>query len=290
MIDSSQNDGRPRFSIVAVTYNCLNYLQGLIASIQVYPPQGGFEIIVVDNASSDQTAQWCLDAPLDIRLIINQENRGFAAAANAGAKHARGEYILFCNPDVRWTSPVADLLAAAIEAFPGCGAAAGRMLFPDGSFQPTCRRFPTFANIWFSRGSLLSRFVQPRSEGLEYTLPDYEYPTWVDAAAATCLLLRRDVFVELEGFDERFFMYVEDTDLCRRLWEADLQTWFIPAATAIHYWGGSSTDQSAVSRYHLASIREYFRKHYPRAWLRNRLLSLLLYLRERTIPKKRAGA
>lgn len=267
----------PRISIIIVTYNSLPHLQGLLASIGVYPPQDSHEIIVVDNASTDQTAQWCLYAPLDIRLVINDENRGFAAAANAGAEMAKGELLLFCNPDLRWTSPVADRLAEFLKKHPSCGAAAARMTFPDRSFQPTCRNFPTFVNIWFSRGSLLPRFLNPPGKAFQYTLGDYDRPARVDAAAATCLMVPRSIFDRRGGFDERFFMFVEDTDFCGRLADAGYETWFVPAATAIHFWGGSSSDRRAVSRYHAQSIKEYFKKHYPRARLRNLALSILLF-------------
>jgi len=277
----------PRISIIVVTYNSLSYLQGLCASIGVYPPEGDYEIIVVDNASADQTANWCLYAPLDIRLVVNQENRGFAAAANQGAKMARGELLLFCNPDLRWTSPVAERLAGTLAENPSCGAAAARMTFPDRSFQPTCRNFPTFANIWFSRGSFLSRFFVPGGKSLQYTLPDYDHPARVDAAAATCLMIPRRIFERLGGFDERFFMFAEDTDFCRRLVDAGYEVWFVPQATAIHYWGGSSTDRRAVSRYQADSILQYFKKHYPRARVRNLFLSVLMFVMGKTGGMKR---
>jgi len=279
----------PRISIVIVSYNSLEYLQALLASIGVYPPEDQYEIIVVDNASADETAQWCLYAPLDLRLIVNHENRGFAAAANAGARLARGEYVLFCNPDVRWTSPVADRLAQFLTDNPACGAATARLTHSDGSFQPTCRNFPTFANIWFSRGSMLSRVIKPTWRAFRYTLPDYDQPTRVDASAATCLMTPRAVFNRLDGFDERFFMFVEDTDLCRRLAATGYRTWFVPQATAIHYWGGSSHDRQAVARYHAHSMLEYFKKHRPEARIRNFLLSLLLAGRRPAGPSQQRG-
>jgi len=266
----------PRVSIIIVTYNSLPQLKELLASIEVYPPRGGFETIVVDNASADDTAQWCLYAPLDLRLVINHENRGFAAAANFGANMARGEFLLFCNPDLRWLSPVADHLADFMIGTPDCQAATARLVSPDRSFQPNCRRFPTHTNILFSRGSPLHRiFLSPRGV-FEYTLPDYPGPTRVDAASATCLLIPRIIFEQVKGFDERFFMFAEDTDLCRRLADLGGQTWFVPSAAAIHHWGGSSHDLHAVSGYHISSIKKYFLKHYPRARIRNYLLLILL--------------
>lgn len=268
----------PRISIIVVSYNSLSYLQDLFASLGVYPPRDRYEIIVIDNASTDETAEWCLYAPLDLRLVVNHENRGFAAAANFGAGMARGELLLFCNPDVRWLSPVADILADFLEEQQGCMAAAARMTFPDRSFQPTCRRFPTFANIWFSRGSPLSRILTPPGPAFEYTLPDYDRPTRVDAASATCLMIPKADFEEIDGFDEQFFMFAEDTDLCRRLADLGGETWFVPAATAIHYWGGSSGDFRAISRYRTQSIKKYFRKHCPRARVRNLLLAAFLSL------------
>lgn len=280
MSDAAHNPSpaAPRVSIVVATYNSLTYLQGLLASIAVYTPQDRYELIVVDNASTDETAQWCLYAPLGIHLILNHENRGFAAAANAGAALAKGEFLLFCNPDVRWTSPVADRLMEFMEAHPSCGLAAARLTFPDRRFQPSCRNFPTFTNIWFSRGSILSRLANPAAGAFQYTLGDFEHSARVDAVAATCVLIRRKVFTELGGFDERFFLFAEDTDLCRRSNEAGYETWYVPAASAIHHWGGSSRDHRSVARHHAQSIARYFKKHYPRARMRNLLLSLILFV------------
>jgi GT2 family glycosyltransferase len=279
-----QDTPPPRISIVIVNYNSLIFLKELLASIEVYPPRAPYEIIVVDNASTDETAQWCVEAPLELRLIVNPHNCGFAAAANIGAEMARGDLLLFCNPDLRWLSPVADQLAECIREHRRCAAATARLTFPDRSFQPSCRRFPTFANIWFSRGSPLARIMSPPGTSFVYTLPEYEQPTRVDAASATCLMVSRTAFQELGGFDERFFMFAEDTDLCRRLAIRGKEIWFVPAATAIHHWGGSSIDRRTVSRHHLRSLKKYFQKHYPRAIIRNMLLSAALSLLELATP------
>ena len=280
MIDTDHRTGAgpPRVSIIIVTYNSLAYLQELLASIVVYAPKESYELIVMDNASSDGTHQWCVLAPLGIRLVLNHENRGYTAAANAGASLAKGEFLLFCNPDVRWTSPVADRLIEFMDCHDECGAAAARLTFPDRSSQPSCQNFPTFCNILFSRGSLLSRVINPAAGAFQYTLGDFAQPTCVQAAAGTCILVRRNVFTELGGFDERFFLFVEDTDFCRRLADAGHETWYVPSATVIHYWGGSSADRRAVARHHAQSMGKYFRKHYPRARVRNFLLGIALWV------------
>lgn len=265
-------------STIVVTYNSKWHLPKLCASIQKHRHALNAELIVVDNASRDQSATWCRENEVVNRVIANTENRGFAAAANQGARAARGNYLLFCNPDLQWLSPIADILVEHLRKYPRAKAATARLEYPDGRFQANCRRFPTHGNILFSRKSPLSILSHRAVPAFGYTLPDYPQPVRVDAASATCLLVEREAFEELGGFDERFFMFVEDTDFCLRLAQHGYDTWFVPAARAVHEWGGSSTDQAQLLAWHTISIERYFRKHYPRATLRNAGLSVFLRL------------
>lgn len=267
-----------RLSIIIVSYNCRSHLPELLSSIAEYAPRQSFEIMVIDNASTDETANWCRSTRPDIRLLVNDQNLGFAAAANRGTQKAGGELFLFCNPDLRFTSPVADRLIEFVEGHPSCGAAAARLVFPDGTFQPSCRNFPTFSNIWFSRGSPFSRWFRPTGKRWRYTLGDCARPLQVDATAATCVLIPRAVWEKLGGFDERFFMFAEDTDFCRRLPDAGYETWFVPAATAVHHWGGSKAETQLIDGYYRDSLQKYFRKHFPHARVGKIVLSWALFL------------
>jgi GT2 family glycosyltransferase len=152
---------------------------------------------------------------------------------------------------------------------PDIGAVVGRLTGPDGHFQSSCRRFPTVARLTVSRGSVLGRMTDRSSNA--YTLPDYPVPTDVEAAAAAMMMLRRDVFEKLAGFDASFFMYMEDTDLCYRLRQAGFRTVFVPGAGGVHLWG-HATRRYRFRRiiWHHRSVWQYFARR--KAPWGNRLL------------------
>ncbi|UCD95478.1 MAG: glycosyltransferase family 2 protein, partial [Candidatus Zixiibacteriota bacterium] len=144
------------------------------------------------------------------------------------------------------------------------GAVCARMRNPDGSFQATARRFPTMRNIFFSRGSMLEAGIKPMLPAESYTLDDYSETTEVPAASATCLMIEKEFFRSLNGFDERFFLFMEDTDLCLRVRQAGRKIYFVPEAGAVHRWGtGSSVSVIKRSWLHHRSVWKYFLKHYP---------------------------
>jgi GT2 family glycosyltransferase len=168
---------------------------------------------------------------------------------------------MFLNPDVVPDPGSIEQLDQILTRGARLGAVGGRLRFPDGTFQPSCRHFPTIGNLLFSRGSILGRLLG-RSE--RYTLPDSEELTAVPAVAGTMMMLRADLFRRFEGFDRRFFMYMEDTDLCFRLDRRGFSNLFAPGAGGVHAWTTGS-DASHVQRawWHHNSLRSYFLKHMP---------------------------
>lgn len=265
-------------SVLLITHNsaavlpsCLEHLRRAVETIP-------HEVIVVDNASADATLTVVARVCPEARLIINTTNRGYAAAVNQAAETAAGEFLLLLNPDAYLdTDAVAALLAVA-RAERRAGLVAARLRFPDGRFQPNCRRLPSVGNLLWSRGSLLARMGE-RWFGRRshvYTLPDYDQVTIVPAAAATVALIRRDTFARVDGFDERFFLFMEDTDLCARLQEAGYVNLFVPQAGAVHVWGrGAAGGKVRRAWHHHAAVARYFRKHHAGAAARF-LLPVLL--------------
>lgn len=218
-------------------------------------------MVVVDNNSSDESVKCVRGYFPEAEIIELGENVGFAAACNMGAWTAKGEFLIFHNPDLQLDSGAIEELARVCEEQEGFGAGTGRLRFPDGSFQPTCRHFPTTGNIVFSRGSVLARLLG-KSE--RYTLPDYTAITEVPAVAGTLMIIKRELFEAVNGFDERYFMYMEDSDLCLRLNRAGYKNYFVPAAGGIHLWGqGSRGGRLRRNWYHHVSLWKYFLKHFP---------------------------
>lgn len=250
-----------KISIIIVTHNSAPALTGCLASLHLALKGIDSELVVVDNGSNDDSPEQIKQQFPNAIVVINDRNRGFAAACNQALEKSDGEFVLFLNPDVDLDSDCLDSLRSVIENDQQAGAVAPRMRHADGSFQATCRRFPTIYNMLFSRGSILGKLF---GGSQIYTLPDYPETTIVDAVAATVLMIRRSLLIRVDGFDERFFMYMEDTDLCLRLVSLDYRNYFVPTAGGVHDWGQGSNAGGVVRacRHHL-SVWRYFLKHLP---------------------------
>lgn len=253
-------------SVIIVSCNSFPSLNDSLRALAKAVTGVSHELIVVDNASTDESVATVKEHFPQATIIEKRRNLGFAAACNLGAHKAGGEYLLFHNPDLELESDAIVRLLDAANGLERVGALAGRMRFPDSTFQPTCRRFPTLRNMLFSRGSVLSWLA---GKSHEYTLPDYEKTTVVPAVAGTLMLIKRKVFEAMGGFDKRFFMYMEDTDLCLRLEQAGYSNYFVPSAGGVHLWGkGSRAGNIRRSWYHHRSVYRYFLKHFrnPAVW------------------------
>ena len=248
-------------SIIIVTHNSQPVLDGCLVALVEATDDLDFELIVIDNNSdSDPTAVVTRYFP-NARLLPQAKNRGFGAACNEGAAVARGRHLMFLNPDVVLDRSAIVRLDQTLSQGLRIGAVGGRLRFSDGTFQPTCRRFPTIGNVLFSRGSIIGR-IFGRSN--RYTLPDFEEPTVVSAVAGTMMMVRADLFRRLKGFDRRFFMYMEDTDLCFRLDRRGFSNLFAPGAGGVHHWAqGSNVGRIRRAWWHHSSLWKYFMKHVP---------------------------
>jgi GT2 family glycosyltransferase len=261
-------------SIIIVNYNTRRLTLELLQSLykQIDPPD--YEIIVVDNASSDGSARAISMLFPQVRLKSLRRNIGFGRAVNLAVARSSGDYIWLLNSDCRIDSDVASAMTAYLDSHPQAAIVTGRLVNEDGSFQASCRRFPTFGNILFSRQSPISRFL-PGDD--VYTLPDYTEPTVVESCSCTSTMIRRSCFDDVGGFDERFFMYCEDTDLCRRFGERGWNIIFLPSATVMHRWAKSWGSGSWMRFYHHhRSMSRYFRKHYSGSRVRLIAFELLL--------------
>ncbi|UCE25482.1 MAG: glycosyltransferase family 2 protein [Candidatus Zixiibacteriota bacterium] len=249
-------------SIIIVTFNSRPALDNSLTCLKQGLDGIDYELIVVDNSSTDGSVESVRRHFPGARIIEMTRNEGFAAACNQGAWIAKGEYLLFHNPDVCLDRGAVGHLTGVFQSRERVGAVSGRMRYPDGSFQATCRNFPTLANLSFSRGSVLSLFYGERAR---YTLPDYMETTEVSSVAGTVMMIHRDLFVAMNGFDERFFMYMEDTDLCMRLHRRGYTNFFAPEAGGIHFWGkGSRAGKVKRLWYHHVSVWKYSLKYFPK--------------------------
>lgn len=237
-----------------------------------------FEVIVVDNASEDGSAQAIGKEFRQVRLIASAKNLGFAAANNLAAREAQGAYILLLNPDTVVLNGAIDRLVDFAEKHPEAGIFGGRTVFGDGSVNPTsCWRAPS---LWgfLCRALGLDRYFQSSS-----LLNRDAYGGWqrdsvreIDIVSGCFLLIRREIWEELGGFDRDFFMYAEDWDLCLRARQAGYRCLFCPDAEIIHYGGASEPALEGKMVRLIETKARLCRKHDSRlaAWLSVRLLDL----------------
>lgn len=263
-------------SLVVVTHNSRTVITPLLGCLAAPRSSVFGDIVFVDNASIDGTVELIRKDLHQARVIVNQTNRGFAAAVNQGVRECSGRSILLANPDVVWNGGTAETLVRFLDTHARAAAVCPRLVFPDGRPQPSVRRFPTYANIWLSRQSPL-RFLRPLlPERLAYTQSDPVTPSCIEAVSATFMVIRRAAFDAVGGMKEQYFLYVEDTDLCKRWHDGGWEVWIDPHVSVLHNWQGGSGRSPHLRRLHRAGIRRYFHDHHPDAPIRNLLLNALL--------------
>lgn len=252
-------------SIIIVNWNAGEQLHACLASIgQASMGLQPCEVIVVDNASNDESLQGIDSAGLTVRLIVNSENLGFAAACNQGAAAAQGKYLLFLNPDTRLFSdslkvPLEFMERRGNEKVGICGI---RLLNELGQISTCAARFPTLRVLTgaiLGLSKLLPRFFPP------YFMPPQELigSREVDQVIGAFFLMRREVFDRCHGFDERFFVYFEEVDLSLRARQIGFVSYFLNEASAFHKGGGCSEKAKAARLFYSLRSRWLFvKKHY----------------------------
>jgi len=232
-------------SVVIVNYNVCEFLVQAIRSVQQASRNLTCEIWVVDNNSIDDSVETLRRDFPDVRLIANENNAGFGTANNQAIRQSKGEFVFILNPDTIVQEDTLDHMVAFMRARPDCGALGCQILNPDGTFAPESRRaFPT-PQIAFWRMTGLGRLFPSsrRFGGYNMTYLPVDEANEVDALSGSCMMTRREALIGPRGagmFDEDFFMYGEDLDLCFRIQQAGWSIWYTPDTRIIHYKGEST--------------------------------------------------
>src|SRR5580698_3467772 len=253
-------------SIVIVAWNAKHYLELCLESLAAAPPRRSMEIIVVDNASADGTAEMIEAQFPYVKLIRSSENLGFAKGNNVGIRQCRGRYIALVNPDVIVFPGCLDALSDFLDQNPKVGNVGPRVLNPDMTMQSTCRRFPTLWNNFCSATRLESAFKGNRFFAGEHMFYfPHDRTLQVDVLVGCFSMIRRETFNDVGLLDEDLFMYGDDVDWCRRCWNAGWQVVFFPGARALHDRGKITAPypvRFAVAQQR--SILYYWAKHHGR--------------------------
>jgi N-acetylglucosaminyl-diphospho-decaprenol L-rhamnosyltransferase len=248
-------------ALLIVNYNTAGDLRRCLDS--VCRVLGEVETIVVDNGSTDGSREMVSSAFPGVRLVDNPGNPGYASACNRGIAATAQPYIFVLNSDVEFLEDGLDALLDYMETAPDIAALGPMVLNSDGSLQMSCRRFPTMLE------NVMHGFLgeiwpgNPSTRAYQMKRLCRDEPSEVDWVSGAAMLLRREAALGVSGFDEAYFMYVEDVDLCWRLREAGYRVVYHPAVRVLHHIGRTSSQQSVRMLYHHhRSMFIYFRKRY----------------------------
>lgn len=252
-----------KLSIVIVNTNEWKVLRPCLVSVFTQTTGLSFEVIVVDNASTDGSRDMLAREFPNVQVISNSRNLGFAASNNRGFKVAQGDYVLMLNPDTEILDGAIQKTVDFLERHPNAGIAACRLVFADGSLQRSLYTFPGIWNIFCETTFLSKVFPHTKLFG-NYTLTHFDYgeERQVDAVCGAYLLMRKEVLNRVGLLDEQFFMYTEEVDLCYRAKKEGFEVWFSPAGTVIHHWGGESASNRRVILWSMGSQMLFFQKHF----------------------------
>ena len=265
-----------KLSVIIVSFNSAVYLYDCLESLIKNPPATKFEIVVVDNASGDRSTSIVKESFPDIRLIENKKNLGFAKANNIAIRETDSSYILLLNSDCRVYEKSLDIMIDFLEKNKDAGIEGPRIINSDGSVQYSCRRFPSFFDAGMH--SILENILPDNRFSRRYKLVDIKRDSAleVDWVSGSCMLIRRAALDKTGLLDERYFMYVEDTDICYRMWKKGWKVYYNPDAQILHHIGGSTENGRVRSSIRMQKSVLYFFWKNNRKSIKVLLLPLLV--------------
>ncbi len=239
------------------------YMQNLLRSLFItHKPAASFELIYVDNCSTDGTMEMIAAEFPEVKIIQNEKPKGFGENNNLGVKHSTGKYIAIINPDIELLDKSLDSLLNFHEKLNYDAVLVPKLINPDGSLQFSARGFVTGNSLI---GRILTRGNDDtaRKSVKKYLFTDINplQTQFVDWSIGAALFLKKSLFEKLGGFDEDYFLYLEDTDLCLRAWKNENPVIYMPESVMVHNHLRASSKKLRPAIIHLKSYVTYFRKH-----------------------------
>ncbi len=238
--DAKVHDDTMDLSVVIVIWNSREYIEECLDGVYAAAGNRDIEVLVIDNASTDGGAELILRCYPDVRLTVNDRNRGCSVAFNQGLQASKGKYIQILCPDTIVQPAAFDVMIDFLETHPGSGAVGPRLTYPDGRHQPSCRTFPTITTlIWEFLG--LSRLFPRHPVFGSWRMGDFDHRSMreVDQPRGSSLMVRREILADVGLWDEDLEMFFNDVDWCLRMNRHGWKIYFLPNASMVHYGGGS---------------------------------------------------
>jgi len=252
----------PDLTIVFINYNSTQLLDRALTSLRAAEPCLRLEALVVDNGSRDREELVVVCRRRCARLLLLKRNCGYGAAFNRGYGRAQGRYVAVANPDLVFSASAMTRLTSFLDAHPEVGAVSPQLFYADGTPQPSARRLPRLRYVLAGRRSPLVRLLPGYAPARDFQYADSHLapaPLEVEAVIGTLVVFRRAALDQVSGFDEDFFMYAEDLDVCRRLRRAGWQVYLHPGVKVEHYYGGVRRRFQRFADYQrLKALMRYF--------------------------------
>lgn len=248
-------------SVLVVNYQSAADLAELMASVSRHSGRHEVELVVTNNSAGERIRRPRGGA--NRVTVLSSPNRGFAAGVNLAFRESRGDILMLANPDVRVTTRTFDAAVAYLESHPTVGVLLPLLRYPSGEMQFSVRRFYTWSTILYARSPFRMMSYRPRFfRRYLYEDLDRSAPVEVDWGLGAAMFLRRADCEENDIFDERFFMYFEDVDLCYRMWQRGRLVTYSPQIECIHaHRRFSRNPLSAAGWHHLQSLKQFITKH-----------------------------
>jgi hypothetical protein len=276
----------PDVSIIIVSFNTRDLLRDCLITLFREAGDLNYETFVIDNASKDGSAAMVAQEFPQVKLIQSEVNLGFAAANNLGFAQASGRYIVLLNSDAFLTPQALPNAVAYLDRDPQIGIGGARLIGRDGTWQPSARLFPSVLNDFLTLSGLATKYPHSRFFGrMDRTWADHNQAAIVDWVPGAFSIIRRSVLEKIGYFDEQFFLYFEEVDLCRRVQAAGYTIWYWPDVTVIHLGGESSKTLTGltmsnsgkqITLWQMRSALLFYRKHHGHwnTWLWMQLQSV----------------
>ena len=262
----------PQISVIIVSFNTCNLLRDCLNTLIKESGNINYETIVIDNASKDNSAEMVATEFPEIKLICNNENLGFAAANNIGFAQAQGEYIVLLNSDAFLQPYALERALAYMQANPKIGIGGARLINQDGSWQPSSRMFPNLLNHFLVISGLADKYPESKLFGrMDRTWANSELAASIDWVPGAFSIMPRKILEKIGYFDEQFFLYCEEVDLCKRFKAAGYEVYYWPDVFVVHLGGESSksltnlkmsTSGKQIHLWQMRSTLLYYRKHH----------------------------